>query len=53
MKDDIRQHWLDYGLKSAAELMACSVQIGLDYEMREVMDICQKLVDRGAKGGGK
>ena len=47
--DDIRQHYLNEGLRAAAELMVCLMQIGLDVEMEQVMDISSNLVDMGAK----
>lgn len=48
--NDIRQHWLDEGLRAASELMVCLVQSGMDVEMEQVMDIAKQLVDMGAKG---
>lgn len=47
--NDIRQHYLDEGLRAASELMVCLIQSGLDFEMAQVMDIAEKLVDMGAK----
>jgi len=47
--DNIRQHYLNEGLRAAAELMVYLMQSGLDVEMEQVMDISAKLVDMGAK----